>query len=181
MKEEEFMYDLYFKIRVQEYQLSKWFSRLISITNELQKEYNSVYQNVFYIKIYELFTSGLDYSEKVYSIVEKSNNTEKIEYYRTIINSVEKIKSVLTDNEIQFIEYKRNNVCHIFQNGYEKELKKNGDIKSKRKGVEINTIKNDFDKLLSKHGNDKDLDIFLFNKSSPLIQEFYENIKKVQK
>ena len=103
--------------------------------------------------------------------------------YTSIIQietSLNEMKSIFTREELEYIEYRRHNASHIFQNKYEKQLKKNGDILTERKGISIDKINDDFQQLLRKHGSDRGFDKYMLNKLFPLISELNDKIQEIQ-
>lgn len=116
----KFKVDYCLKIQVQEYQFSQWVTKFIFMGQELNKEYDVIYSGTFHIVFNELITSGINYTNDVLGALEGNTNSEKISFYSTIGVSLNKMKSIFTPEELDYIEYRRHNAAHIFQNKYEK-------------------------------------------------------------
>lgn len=111
------------------------------LNNELTRKWDFVYQEMFYIKFYEVTTEGLNYSNKVFEHLKNGKNENKLEWYEELINGLTKIKSTLQEREYCYIEYRRHNTCHIFQNSYE-HIQEKLKIKKFRKNTDLGKIKN---------------------------------------
>ncbi len=166
---------------MQEEQFGQWLRKLFYLNNELNKEYNSMYQGMFYIVFYELLTIGFDYANKVASYLTDSQNTEKIEFYNELIKKIIDFKSSFSDKEIQFIEYKRHNATHLFQNHYENIILDNGKIQTVRKKKQIDVINAELQSILKEHKTDKNFDIYMTKKLYPKILELYNRLDTIKR
>lgn len=170
---EKLKFDFTIKTFVQEEQFYQWLKNFFFLNNELRLDYNSIYQDKFYVVFYELLTVGVVYAHKVFESLKKGDNTGKTEWYKDLNNGLKALKAKLSDDEFDFVEYKRHNACHIFQNHYETQILANGKIKKERKGKNIDELSLAFKKILLKHGSDKNFDIYLTQKLHPLIEELF--------
>ena len=177
---EKLKIDTVIKTFVQEEQFGQWLRKFFYLNAELNKEYDTIYQDAFYIVFYELVTVGLDYSINVLSAVEKSNNKEKIEFYTELIKGLSELKTKFTKTEFQFIEYKRHNSSHIFQNHYENRISNNKKFISKRKGRQIDDINKELKSIILKYGNDKNFDNYLTKKLYLNTSELYQRLVEIK-
>ncbi|WP_313579248.1 hypothetical protein [Chishuiella sp.] len=172
---EEFLTDFLRKKIVQEEQFNQWLRILFYLNNELTKKWDFVYQDMFYIKFYEVMTEGFSYANKVFEDLKKGENQNKLEFYEELIKGLTIMKSELQEDEYNYIEYRRHNICHIFQNGYE-YIQDNLKIKKEIKGKDLQKIKNEFEKIIDKYGSDKNFDIFLNKKLQPNLTQLYTKL-----
>lgn len=173
---EEFKIDFVIKTFVQETQFEQWIKTFFLLNNELSEEYNFIYQDAFYTKLYELFTEGIVYGNK---LLEKSQNPghhKTTNWYFKLIEGLNNIKSELSDTEFEYIEYRRHRACHIFQNSFE-HIQENLRIKKERKGKKVQDIQARIQILILKHGSDKNIDHFLNKKLQPIITELYRHLQ----
>lgn len=165
---------------VNEELFAQWMRNFFYLNSELHKEYDSIYQASFYVKFYELITVGLEYSENVLRHIENSENHEKIEFYKELIQGLKELKSEFSDSEIEFIEYKRHSSSHIFQHHYENKIQDNGKIQTKRKGKLIDELSRDFGTILLKYGFDRGFDEYMNNKLYPKISGLYDRLQEIK-
>lgn len=168
--------EAFLKITSQRKQFIQWLYKLFGLNNELHTEYNTFYQLLFYIVVYELLTEGRDYNMRNIDSFKPKDDCHNKWFYDKIEEHLEKIRNSLSDEEYVFIEYKRHTACHIFQNQYE-HIQDNGKIKEKRKTQNIDDIVCKIETILLKHGGAKECDLYLHKKLYPIICEFYEDIK----
>ncbi len=174
---EEFQRDFITKTLVQQVQFEQWVKYIFYLNAKLQKEYDAVYQDAFYVKLYEMSSEGIGYATKVYNYMKKSNNLDKANLYSTLINGFEKIIADLNEPELLYIEYRRHSASHIFQNQYE-FIQDNLTIKKSRKGKDLKEIDSILKNLVKKHGNDRQIDKYLNSKIQPKLTKLYMSIKK---
>ncbi|MBC7000907.1 hypothetical protein [Cytophaga sp. FL35] len=158
----------------------QWLRKFFYLNSELNKEYDSVYQSSFYVVFYELVTVGLEYSKKVFGHIQNSENLEKRDFYSELINGLENLKSLFSESEFEFIEYKRHSSSHIFQNHYEKRITNKGKIITKRKGKLIDELNKEFGETLLKYGFDRGFDEYMIRKLYPKISELYSGLEKIK-
>jgi hypothetical protein len=174
---EKFKRDYGLKILVQESQFEQWLMFFFYLNEELHKGYDTIYQSSFYIKLYELLNEGSAYAKEVLDSLSSRVNVEKIKWYNKLDKGLSEIRSTFSDDEFEFIEYKRHSASHIFQNKYEVEIKKNGSLKTKYKNSEsLDEINSRFQKIILKHGSDKNFDIYVTTKLYPLISQLYYDL-----
>lgn len=183
MKEEELSYEdgrFQYELRStnQFYQFFDWINETYILSEQIRgnDQINFVYHKLYVIKLYELLVEGKNYSFKM---ANKSTEYQDKKAFELIYNSLNQIKKTITDPEFEYLRYYRNNICHIFQEGY--ELIKEDLTINKRKGKPLPDI------LLSINSN---LKTFNYNdavaikhicfSTIPLIQEMvkkYQNIR----
>lgn len=160
---------------------AQWLRNFFYLNNELNKEYDSIYQNSFYIIFYELSTVGLEYSENLLKHIKNSQNLEKIEFYEKLIKGLINLKSLFSETEFEFIEYKRHSSSHIFQDYYENRISDKGKIITKRKEKLIDELKSNFNEILLKYGFDRGFDDYMTGKLYPEIKELHHELEKTKK
>ncbi len=175
---EKFLENFKIKTLVQQAQFEQWLKSLFYINNELIKNWDFVYQEMFYIKLYEVTTEGLLYAHKVFDHLREGENKNKFEWYQELISSLTNIKSGLLEEEYLYIEYRRHNTCHIFQNSYE-HIQDNLKIKKIRKDKDLQVINSALKKLLIKHGSDKNTDIYLNDKLQSKLTLLYNRLQSI--
>ncbi|TRX33269.1 hypothetical protein [Flavobacterium restrictum] len=177
---EDFKQDFIKKTIVQQAQFEQWLKYFFFLNNELSEKWNFVYQDVFYTKFYELLTEGLIYANKVLESLQKGQNSNKLDWYSKLIEELNNIKSEFTEEEFDYIEYRRHNSCHIFQNKYE-HIQENLQIRTERNGRKLQDINISLKKLISKHGSDKDIDVYINSKLQNKLTELYNVLTEIQK
>jgi len=180
---QRFKFDFFIKTFVQEKQFEQWLRRFFYLNHELNIKYDSIYQDSFYVIFYELVTEGLDYAIRIMNFLDKGNNSEKIQWYAELVNGLSDLKLTFSKKEFEFIRYKRHNASHIFQNFYENNVFENGKIKSDKELnhiLQIDKYKSDFRNLLSKHGCDRNFDIYMHRKLYAKIVEMYKKLEKIR-
>lgn len=175
---EKFKIETIAKTFAQQEQFYQWLRKLFYLNNELYKEYHSIYQDSFYVIYYELITEGFIYSQEILKKIEKSDNKDRIEFFRILTKGLTDIKSIFSESELQFIEYKRHNASHIFQNHYEKRLSPKGNLINSRKGKSIEQIQKELDIELIEKGFDSGFDDYMTHKLNPLITNLYNQLQK---
>lgn len=175
---EEFLRDLSIKTLVQHAQFEQWLKSLFYLNNELIKSWEFVYQEMFYLKFYETITEGLVYANKVLEHLKIGNSENKIEWYNELINGINNIKAELSEEELDYIEYRRHNTCHIFQNSYE-HIQDNFKIKKNRKDKELHNTNNNLKKIINKYGSDKKIDFFLNSKLQSKLHSLHNRLTKI--
>ncbi|MEJ7676701.1 MAG: hypothetical protein WKG06_02245 [Segetibacter sp.] len=92
-----------------------YFKLTILSLDQYSKEYDSIYQQSFYVKLYKLLTEGLDYAKLVSENLLPEVNPQKLSWYKCLIEMLLIIRTEVFDDEFEFIEYKRHSSSHIFQ------------------------------------------------------------------
>lgn len=160
-------------------QFNNWMNNMFLLNKKLNRNFDPVYLQVFYIVIVELNQTGTKY---IHDFVDsnKESETRKL-YFETIENGLINLLDDFTKEEKNYILYKRDCSCHIHQTYYEFNYIK-GKIKSERKinGEKMN--KTDFQEqsfdILFKHGSDEQFDKHFLNVLYPRISGLYDTIKK---
>ncbi len=170
---EEFKRDFIIKTLVQEKQFEQWVRILFFLNNELTNKYDFIYQDAFYTKLYELFNEGSVFINKILNSLNFGDNDEKRNLYSNLIDSLTQIRADLTEAEFEYIQYRRHNSCHIFQNSYE-YIQDNLRIKKERSGRKLQDIQKDLQDLISKHGSDENIDFYLNKKLQGKLSALYQ-------
>lgn len=175
-KEEKGSFNLSFmaKTFAQNEQFEQWLRSLFALNDSLMEEYNSIYQEVFFIRLQEVLTEGETYAKHKSKLLEDSNQKDS-KWHEKLTSGIEEIKKSLTEAELEYIEYRRHNSCHIFQNGYE-FIQKNYKIKKNRKGKTLQQIRNQIEDLLREHGNDRGIETHLNKILQPKIKSLYREL-----
>lgn len=173
----QFKHDFILQTIVKEVQFEQWLKFTFYLNQKLSEEYETIYQDSFYIKIYELLTEGLIYANKVHKYLLRGENHEKTNWYSKLITGLNKIKLDLNESEILYIEYRRHSASHIFQNQYE-HIQENLRIKKERKLKNLEELNNQLSVLIIKHGNDRNVDEYLNKKMQPKLTQIYEILTK---
>jgi hypothetical protein len=176
---EKFKRDYALKTLVQEAQFGQWLRFFFYLNHKLNEEYDTIYQMSYYVKLYELLTEGLEYAKMVLSNLSIEISKGKVDWYNILIEGLSEIKVQMSDEEFEFLEYKRHSASHIFQNKYEVSIKKDGKRKTTYKnGETLDDIADKFKELLIKHGSDKHFDIYLTSKLYPMISSLHSTLQK---
>lgn len=133
---QDFNTELTIKIKVQQIQFEQWIRSFFRLTYKLYDGFDAELQDLHYIKLYGILTEGLEYAEMVLQHLENGKNLNKKEWYTKCVSGITILKSQLTERELMYIEYRRHNICHIFQNQYER-IQENYKIKHQRKGIDL--------------------------------------------
>lgn len=175
---EDFTTELTIKTMVQEKQFEQWFRTFFFLNYNLNNAFEPFYQDLYYIKLHGVLTEGLDYAKDVLEHLNHGKNLHKRKWFNLCVEGIQGVVSELTERELIYIEYRRHNICHIFQNQYE-HIQGNYTIKHKRKGKDLTEIDNQLKSLLIEHGNDKNIDEFLRNKLKTKLTKLYEDLKEI--
>jgi hypothetical protein len=175
LAEKEFKRDFILKTLIQETQFEQWLKISFYLNSKLNEGYDIIYQEAYYVKIYELFTEGLEDAKYVYENLEKSNNINKKKWYFEFINGLDRIISNLDESEFLYIEYRRHISSHIFQNQYE-HIQNDLKIKKLRKNKELKEIRNKLKSIILKHGSDKAIDEYLNKKLNSQFTQLYKSL-----
>lgn len=116
------LFDYAVKTHTQKQQFDHWLNIFFSINRSLHLEYDSVYQSSYYIKIYQLLTEALEYAEGIRERIKNVDNKDFKDWLDVLINGLTELKRNIPQDELKFIQYRRHNVCHIFQNDYEVQI-----------------------------------------------------------
>lgn len=166
------------KIITQQEQFFQWLRMFLLINESLHKEFDSVYQQMYYVSLNQLMKEGIPYVEKATRLLKSGENKHLKEWFETLQNSLYKIKETFPENEWEYIEYKRHNACHIFQNHYE-QIQDNGNIKSHRNSKEITEIDKNFQSILLKYKFDTGFDKHVTTTLYPILNDLDEDLKHI--
>lgn len=154
----------------------QWLRRFFYLNEELNREYDSIYQSSFYIVFYELITVGLEYSKKVLGHLKNSSNSKKKNFYLELVNGLTNLKSLFSESELEFIEYKRHSSSHIFQTRYQNRITETNKIITKRKGKLIDQLNKEFRGILVEHGFDRGFDEYMIRRLYPKVIELHNKL-----
>ena len=171
----EFKQEYILKTLVQQTQFEQWLKFTFYLNSKLHKEYDTIYQDAFYVKIYEVLTEGLEYANKVYRSLMQGNNVQKTIWYLNLINGLGKIKSDLDESEFLYIEYRRHIASHIFQNQYE-SIQDNLKIKKFRKNNNLKEINEKLKSMIVKYDSDRKIDDYLNKKLHLELTKIYDSL-----
>jgi hypothetical protein len=174
MKEEDKI-EFTYKILNQKVQFEDWLVIFFHLNDSLNKKFNSVYQSSYYVKLYELLTEGLEYAKHHMEISKKVQNERLGNWYETLVNGLLNLKKEISEDEFEFIHYKRHHACHIFQDSYEIQLNKK-DIINRNKGFEL---KKQFYSLILIHGTEENFDKYIFKKLNPKIVSIFKQLESI--
>jgi len=156
-------------------QFAQWLRKFFYLNHELSLEYDTIYQESFYVTFHELITVGLDYSKKVLS--QLTVEDEKKQWYKNLVEGLEKLKGTFSEIELQYIKYKRHNSSHIFQNDYEHKVFEKGENLTPQRENKIDQNEKDFTNLIRKHGGDKKFDLYMHHKIFPIASDLYDQLQ----
>lgn len=180
IKIKQFRGDFIIKTFVQQEQFEQWLKFLFYLNDNLQKEYDAIYQDAFYVKLFETLTTGLKYAQEVHDNIMQVENEKKKLWFNELINGLKTIKDNLDDFEFLYVEYRRHNASHIFQNSYE-HIQDDFRIKKVRKNRNLDEINNKLKYLISKYGSDRGVDDYLNKKLQPILTEIYKTLVELSK
>lgn len=175
MNDRKYYYDFVLKTVTQEVQFGQWLKLLFYVNQRLQEQSDAVFHDAYYTKLYEALKKGLPYAEKVAEALQNGSNVTKRLWYDTLIVGLQEIKAAITDDEFAFIEYKRNNACHIFQNKYER-IQDDGSTKETRNGINIEELQKIIMSLMVEHDGEHNLNAYLYKKLYPLFSRLYQQL-----
>ena len=112
--------------------------------------------------------------------VKNCQNLEKKEFYLELITGLNNLKSLFSESEFDFIEYKGHSSSHIFQSHYKKRITDKGKIITKRKGKLIDELNKEFRETLLEYGFDRCFDEYMSRKLYPKIIELYNGLEKIK-
>jgi hypothetical protein len=171
-----FLDEFAMKTIVQNEQFNQWLKYFFYLNNELSEQHNIFYQELFYVRLHGFFTECFEYADKKLSKLKEYSNNVKLEtFYSILVSGITNLKSSLSEDELTYIEYKRNSVCHIFQNGYE-IIQDNLTIKKQRNGLDIETLRSKLQNFILLHGNESNIDKYLNNKIQPKLTSIYNDL-----
>lgn len=110
----------------QEFQFIQWIINLFAIDDFLKTKYDTFYQDLYYVKLYELLTYGIKYVNEKKEILNESYFEEN--WYKCLSNEFIDLRNQISKQEFSYIEYRRHSASHIFQKDYEIYLDKVGNI-----------------------------------------------------
>lgn len=155
------------------HQFIQWLSNLIIIDKSLNIKYDSVYQDSYYIKLYELITEGIKYVNKEKGLSDKYPK-EEANWYEFLSNELLNLRNEISETEFKYIQYKRHNSSHILQYDYEINGE-NGKIEKPKRNNAISNL----NEILDIHGNYNGFDIYITKKLHPKIVEISNQSKEI--
>ena len=97
------------------YLFLQWQMDLYCLDDALKNEYNRFFQQLYYIKLSEYLTVGRIYVSDILTgqtLKENMTFTDILHFQQDLLDN-------LSDEEFQYIQYRRNSSAHIFLNGYD--------------------------------------------------------------
>ncbi|MEA5128297.1 MAG: hypothetical protein VB074_08945 [Proteiniphilum sp.] len=166
------------KILVQQQQFFQWLKKFLYINEFLHNEFDSVYQQMYYVMLNQLLVEGIPYTESAVRHLRKSDNKYTQEWFETLLANLNKIKAMFPEKELDYIEYKRHNACHIFQNHYE-QIQENGKIIHQRKKKDLVQIEKDFQSILKKYNGDAGFDKHVTITLYSILDDLYRELQRI--
>ncbi|GAA0879437.1 hypothetical protein GCM10009119_24050 [Algoriphagus jejuensis] len=176
MDRNEFRKEFMLMTVVQEVPFEQWSRAVFFLANRLSKDYDDVYQEAFYIRLHDIFSTGLNYARGVLLSMKGSENTSKVRWFEIFIPGIEAIRNTLTEPEYQYIQYRRHCSCHMFQDKFERVQRDTLKVKSVRNGIDLKELNAGLLGLLREFGSDKDLDAHLNSKLAIPINDLYKQL-----
>lgn len=172
------------KVLVQHEQFDDWLRRFFFINESLHKEYDSIYQQAYYIYLHGLITEGVAHLEEIVDAIHSADDTSKTDilhhkWNEILLNTLCEIRDSFSAEELIFIEYKRHNSTHIFQEGYE-PVQRNGRIKTKFKNANLVQLWNQIGDVLGQYGGDQGFDEYIISKLYPLLSKLHNNLQDIR-
>lgn len=166
------------KILVQQEQFFDWLRRFFYISESLHKEFDLVYQQMYYVMLNQLLAEGIPYTQNAVIHLKSSDNTYSKEWFETLLACLLKIKTIFPDDELEYIRYKRHNVCHIFQNHYE-QIQDSGKIVDKKEGKDLDQLHKEFQQILIKYNWDAGFDKYLTSTLYPILTNLHSELQHI--
>ncbi|MBO2545706.1 hypothetical protein J0871_14885 [Salegentibacter sp. BDJ18] len=179
MKREDLKYEYIKKRIIQEQQFFQWLQVLFRLNIEINQGYNHNSADLFVVKLYQLLTEGKTYCEDVISRL-PSSEIEKIHFFEHILKFIGQFETDISIAELDFLEYKRHNICHIFQNGYE-QVQADLRIKKHLKNRELSEIDKNLNSIIGSEENEFEVQKKLFKKYYSLIEKLRTDLISIQK
>ena len=163
----------------------QWILDLICLTEALYDNYDRWYQQLFYVKLVEIFVYNKD-------AVLLENLIEDASYRNTFCECVNEILKNLTEDEFKYIIYRRHSVAHILQNGYDlydnagKRLDETTVLGTDgmRKRTDRFNLSRAIQKVISSYTTEQDFEVKLIHRLYPIIEKLQlgldEQIKRHQ-
>lgn len=157
----------------------QWLIKLNTINEELKNKYDRFYFNIYYINLSELINpkGGMSFIDEI----TKHGLHPEISMYFILKDKLQEIIDYLSEDELIWINYKRDCSSHIFVESYNQvELNNKGELNEKvsRKNRPLKPILNSINKLLSEHNkNDQEVDIYVHNKLYQKIHDMFVELE----
>lgn len=178
----DFRFQATSEIYTRKHQFEQWIKQMFFLNEELNKEYNSIYQDLFWVKIYQLLTEGDFYLRDIKKTIDKGNSFYIKKWYDRLLNGLIEIKTQFREIEFEYLQYRRHNVCHIFQHDYS-VFNKDYSLKSikrqKRKDKSIINSEIEYFSLLKEYGGDEGYDKHYRNILYPIINILYHDLQEI--
>jgi len=171
--------EIILKIVGHNYLFEQWIIKVFYLNNSLHNEYDSFYQNQYYISIYNLFNEGWAHVKRVILSVRDSKNIYIIQYYNKIDECINRLRLIFKDDEYYYLEYRRHGACHIFQDSYEM-IQDNGKIKTQRNNMSLPELTQNLQAVIKRYNGDKGFDLYLNITFYPILVELYEILQKIR-
>lgn len=179
MKSQDFKIEYIQKTFIQEQQFYQWLQILFKLNMELNKNYNHNSADLFVVKVVQFLNEGKNYCEIIIPTLIKSNN-KKSYFFQHILDFIEQFKVDISEAELDFLEYKRHNICHIFQNGYE-PIQNNLKIKTHLKNRTLKEIEKNLISIISSEKDEFTVQEKLFKRYYNIIEKLRSDLMAIQK
>ena len=177
MKSRDFKNEYVKKTLTQEHQFYQWLQILFRLNIEINEEYNHNSADLFLVKLVQFLSEGKSYCEIIIPKLIASNNN-KHHFFRCILEFIEQFKINISVAELDFLEYKRHNICHIFQNGYE-PIQNNLKVKTHLKNRELTEINKNLISIVSSEKDEFVLQRKLFKQYFIIIEKLRTDLIKI--
>lgn len=168
------------QIFTRKFLFEQWLTKIFFLNDSLNKEYNTIYQDHYYILIYNLLTEGKSHLEQVIESINGCENQYKVQFYDKLHKALLELKSSLKEEEYYYLEYRRHCACHIFQDGYE-IIKDNGKIKQERGNVNLVKLHQSLEDIIVRYNGDKGFDLYITKLFYPILSKLYFELSSIHK
>jgi hypothetical protein len=175
------------KVFAKKIRFEQWLGKMFFLNDELHKEYNGLYQDIFYIVLNDMFIDGSTYLDHIIDSIIKDLTPYKAQWYIRLKSGFEQMQSCFDVYEIEFIKYKRHNACHMFLDNYD-IIQNSGKIKDQitiynesgeKQKVKLEDLNKKFDSILLKYGFDEGFDHHLDELLYPVISKLYTDLTEI--
>jgi len=179
MKSQDFKFKYTRKTFIQEQQFYQWLQILFRLNIEINEEYNHNSADLFVVKLVQFLNEGKNYCEIIIpQLIESNNNLHH--FFQCILEFIEQFKINISVAELDFLEYKRHNICHIFQNGYE-PIQNNLKVKTHLKNRQLTEINKNLISIISSEKDEYTVQKKLFKQYYIIIEKLRTDLIDIQK
>ena len=184
-------YQLWLNRETLYFQFVQWTGRLFYLNEALHREFDSFYQELFVVKLYELLTVGVEYLEMEMLPNLSGERIFQKRWVERLYNGLKGLRSRFTETEFAYLEYRRHNSCHIFQTGYE-VIDKQHRIKppqqqhrtvmhpdGSKHRVPLINLEMDFQQLLRQYGSEEGVDAHFRAMLYPVLSTMHADLQAI--